>query len=759
MVENTDKPAQMSEHPATTPEKTVSAAQQVQVPIEQAGSHTGNAAPEEKNKVHKKTDKITFKGPQLAKLREQYPKYLADKTLLTKIVAQLVGNVEELKCPPDRDVATWNSSVRRWFQNKKYNNHNRQAAEDTGNLEEPATMPESSSAPAPSTAASAPSTTPSPASVPSTSPQPGLHLTTAKIREIYKTFARFTQQVEVSTGLDEFRADPTVMQQVESMVSAENGNRNVIASGLWKNLSPSERDSWEERALSKVNVQENQEAFSNSLRTMLAGCVQFGHVGRAQASVVLSFEDPDNAGKAYTKRFVECWDPDFSGLYEIEDEIDQYLTAVSERVLEGTLQSSLKDLPLKDRLNLKHNIPQDMDGKARFPTLDMNNTTAGALKEVYLDFMCCVWFQAGHQGDVDYDSILSNPDQFYDHSSYPNVSIILPHSNPFMFGPAGSDLHEHHSLSGTAFELRPVLARDDRASNEPVKDELANNNTSNETSTFNASKTSDLDHEQDEDVTNERLVDPGDRVMSAEHSRAEVGAAGTPRHDAPTGMTPAAKDPMEQELTDSQVDETTEQEQLDDRMSSPFPAPVRDNKGRKEQDSHVEEGMEDGNRADLVATPPLPAEEHEGHTEGSGRDGKKRKAGEAQSDKPPKLRRLRKQDNLTNDLQPSSARDGEDGEGAGEGNVQSQKKGRGKSIKVTAVVPAAPPDPEDMTAQEYEEYLDSITLGKRGKDTEKWVYERQPLQMKGSVQITPKKDTVPGRVTTRAGSRRQAPGK
>ncbi|KAL0563911.1 hypothetical protein V5O48_018147 [Marasmius crinis-equi] len=316
-----------------------------------------------------------------------------------------------------------------------------------------------------------------------------------------------------------------------------------------------------------------------------------------------------------------------------------------------------------------------------------------------------------------------------------------------MFGPAGSDLHEHHLLGGTAFKFRPVLARDDHASNKPVKGDLANDNASNKASTFNSSKTSDLDHEQDEDVTNE-LADPGDGVMSTEHSRAEVGVMATPRQDVAKGMTPG-KDPMEQEPTDGQVDETAESEQVD---------AIRDDKGGKEEDSHVDEGMEDGERADSVTTPPLPAEEHERQMEESGSGGKKRKAGEAQSDKPPKLRRLRKQDNPTDDLQSSSARDGEDGEGAGEGNVQGQKKGRGKSTKVTAVVPAAA-DPEDMTAQEYEEYLNSITSGKRGKDTEKWVYERQPLHMKGSVQITPKKDTVPGRATTRARSRRQAPGK
>ncbi|KAL0570550.1 hypothetical protein V5O48_011403, partial [Marasmius crinis-equi] len=77
--------------------------------------------------------------------------------------------------------------------------------------------------------------------------------------------------------------------------------------------------------------------------------------------------------------------------------------------------------------------------------------------------------------------------------------------------------------------------------------------------------------------------------------------------------------------------------------------------------------------------------------------------------------------------------------------VKKSRKGKAPEPK-----PHKTPEPKPHTETGIQEELDGVVIkGKKGKDTDKWVYVREPENKKGSLQITPKKPTVPGRVSTR----------
>ncbi|KAL0578358.1 hypothetical protein V5O48_003636 [Marasmius crinis-equi] len=729
MITNTEKRAAMSEPRAPTPEKTVDSEQQAKEPEQQLPVPPVVPPP----------GKVAFTKPQAEKLRAQYPKYVANKKVITKIIEDLVKNEPLFAVPDGRSQEKWKTSIKRWFQNQKQNQKNKNKtskAHDAGieevaeandgevgggarNMESDASQTEVSSVKPEA----------------STSTRSATHLTTAQTREIYKNFASFMKEAEVTTGLDEFRADPIVLQQVEIMVSAEDNNCNVITSRLWKKLKATERQQWEEKALQKVNIKGNQEAFLRGLRLMLAGCVRFGHIGKAQASVVLSFEDPDKAGEVYTKRFVECWDYEFKGLYEIEDEIDEYVKPLSEQVLADTL---VQGLPLKVHYNLQHDIPQDQDGKARFPELDLDVTTLPMMKGIYLDFMCCVWRQANYEGEVDYEAILMNADQFYDSLAYPHVSIIPPNSKAPMFGLVGSELHEHHSLSGTAFEFKPA------GSNEAERNDVTSDNPSNDTSAFDlpkdasaSSKMHDLDPEHRRDQANEPSFvqkDANAKDQTVDHRHKDVSEqeqtiplVNKDQQREHKEGDRRAEGAMFLDEENHQVDETQDQEEARENQpmvtlpSTAIPAP--EDKEPNDRDPQIEDATK--STEETAVYQPIGALSPSDEAEGDRRVGKKRKArGGSQSEKPTKAKHAKL---ATENHEPKSS-------------------AFGKKTRLPA--PSLILKLKPVRNGGSEEVVDGEGEG-NGKGKKNYFHRLEPADKKGSVQITPKKGTVEGRVSTR----------
>ncbi|KAE9396798.1 hypothetical protein BT96DRAFT_941459 [Gymnopus androsaceus JB14] len=190
-------------------------------------------------------------------------------------------------------------------------------------------------------------------------------------------------------------------------------------------------------------------------------CLQFGHIGQGEIVTVIIF----NKGFGEIDRRVASHGSDMKCSMTIQQVLKDYDGLCHE--VTSHLHESLKVGVLKDHI-LRTEVPVDGEGHTRFPTIpNFDDASRSQLQQVYEDFMTVIWVQAGYTGPVDYDSIESNPSNFYDTTLLPdNLKLKSAATVGGWFLDLVEYLMANYSDKGRPFALKgPML-------DHPVKETL-----------------------------------------------------------------------------------------------------------------------------------------------------------------------------------------------------------------------------------------------------------------------------------------------